>query len=63
MYMFFCTGPNCTEIYQQLVEMKKEILEEIKAIKSNKTRGNGNVTKSSKFRIYNHRKFWRKILK
>ena len=31
------TGPNCTDIGQQLVKMKEEILEEIKAIKTNKT--------------------------
>lgn len=34
------TGPNCTDIGQQLVKMKEEILEEIKAIKTNKTGGN-----------------------
>lgn len=33
------TGPNCTNIGQQLVKMKEEILEEIKAIKTNKTGG------------------------
>ncbi|KAM7447231.1 hypothetical protein ABFA07_004509 [Porites harrisoni] len=33
-------GPNCTDIGQQLMKMKEEILEEIKAIKTNKTGGN-----------------------
>lgn len=33
------TGPNCTDIGQQLVKMKEEILEEIRAIKTNKTGG------------------------
>lgn len=36
---FLYTGPNCTDIGQQLVKMKEEILEEIKAIKTNKTGG------------------------
>ena len=30
-------GPNCTDIGQQLMKMKEEILEKIKAIKTNKT--------------------------
>lgn len=37
----FVPEPNCAKISQQLGEIKKEILEEIKAIKRNETGGNG----------------------
>ena len=33
-------GPNWANISQQLVELKKELLEEIKATKRNETKGN-----------------------
>ena len=44
-FISFYAGPNCKKIEQQLLkelaEMKKEILEEIRALKRNKTGGPG----------------------
>ena len=38
-YNSFYAGPNCKKIEQQLAEIKKEILEEIRALKRNETGG------------------------
>ena len=47
------TGPNCSKIDQQLEEIKKELLQEIKAIKTgeNCLKGKGQFVYSIKFSL------------
>ena len=47
-YYSFYAGPNCKKIEQQLVEMRNEILEEIRTLKKNETAGKG-LTKALSF--------------